>query len=348
MLKKIENFPYQNNPLEKNLDYFDEIGINLHDRFLGRKTKTKVFKILKEKKTNFQLSQKEEKEVKDEENEEDEEDELEENLTNNRSLFFVDLDCLHSYKIQNQKKLNGPFLVKKKKEKIKKSINPNPNQNQNQNQNKNKIFYGDNFIFQAKESNYEKNFKKINLTSKIKEKYDIEMEMEIEEKFAENEKSIENVREKLEDTSNSLSNKVRRFDFLNKEIFEEEINDKKNLIENDGRIKKIYSFMEKNFKKLPKSNINTKDLMNTFRILDNIKKLNKKKYNFSPKFSAKNHNQYNSNLIENENKNNFQDFFIELYKDDYEEKIGYDCVFPSCGESFKTSQKWKEHYEMHN
>ena len=141
------------------------------------------------------------------------------------------------------------------------------------------------------------------------------------------------ISEKKEDTENSLSDKKGKYDFLKREAFGEEFESQ--------RVQTIYSFMKKNFKKLPKSEFNTKDLMNTYRILENINKLNTKKYDRNPK------KEENLNLNENK-KQDQSDFFNNFYNDnDCVEKLEYECIFVECGKTFKTSDQWKKHYETH-
>ena len=103
--------------------------------------------------------------------------------------------------------------------------------------------------------------------------------------------------------------------------------------------------MKKNFKKLPKNDINTKDLMNTYRILENINKLNTKKFDVSPK---KEDPLEPLELNEDKTLNQSALFFNNFYNEnDYEEKMEYECVFNGCGKSFANSEVWKKHHEMH-
>ena len=144
--------------------------------------------------------------------------------------------------------------------------------------------------------------------------------------------------EEKEETINSSSNLSQKFNFLNKELYDEDFNSK--------RIQNIYSHLKKNFKRLPKTEINTKDLMNTYRILENINKLNGAK----SKSSFKKDRQIEDSLNLNENETSYKDdFFYNYYNEnDYEEKLQYECVFGGCGKGFETSEKWKAHYELHS
>lgn len=135
---------------------------------------------------------------------------------------------------------------------------------------------------------------------------------------------------KKEDTINSLSNQITKFDFLKNEIYDEDLESQ--------RIKNIYSYMKKNFKNLPKTDINTKDLMNTYMILENINKLNKKKFDLT----AKREEPFTENKNSNE-MNYFNDFYNE---NEFEEKLDFECIFSNCGKTFATSDLWKKHYEM--
>lgn len=145
-----------------------------------------------------------------------------------------------------------------------------------------------------------------------------------------NEKKIE-LKEKIK---NSKKNYFKKLNFLKKDLFDENISSE--------RINNMYSYMEKNLKKLPKCKIDTKDLMNTFRILENINKLNSKKILQNSKIDE---NMKLETRRNNQEREFFHDFYAE--DDDFIENLNYQCVFPNCGKIFANADQWKNHYDYH-
>lgn len=288
-----------------------------------------IFKISKEKRTNFSSEEREE-EKEDLKNIEKKLNKKEEN----KILFEVISDI---EKKTVSRKYRGPFFTKKINE------------------------------------GYLKFEKKFNfLNRKTKSYISIGKQKNIQDKDKSKKNSDSTLNKNQANPLNKNLNKLSKtskscFDFLEKNIFEEDLED----IEDNGniennevaqkqkaknpRIEKIYSYMEKNFKKLPKSDINTKDLIYTYTISENLNKFKSIKTDFSQnliqnKIKQDNDIDLNMNFLENKNLCNF-DFFFNIYKEfdvyDYGEVKTFDCIFKDCGKSFPNSKNWKQHYEMH-